>query len=73
MAGHAMTKPTWIQFSIDKNGRFTFADDLTKCTIRWKSHSTSPGLLPDLPFHSEDCAITYRKFMSVFKDLRSKI
>ncbi|HJR84658.1 MAG TPA: ATPase domain-containing protein [Nitrososphaeraceae archaeon] len=72
MAGHAMTKPTWIQFSIDKNGRFTFADDLLKCTLDGRVIQHVPVYYLDLPFHSEDCAITYRKFMSVFKDLDPK-
>jgi hypothetical protein len=72
MAGHAMTKPTWIQFSIDKNGRFTFADDLLKCTLDGRVIQHAPVYYLDLPFHSEDCAMTYRKFMSVFKDLDPK-
>ncbi len=72
IAGHAMTKPTWIQFSIDKNGRFTFADDLTKCTLDGRVIQHPPVYYLDLPFHSEGCAITYRKFMSVFKDLDPK-
>jgi len=72
MAGHAMTKPTWIQFSIDKNGRFTFADDLLKCTLDGRVIQHPPVYYLDLPFHSEGCAKTYRKFMSVFKDLDPK-
>jgi len=72
MAGHAMTKPTWIQFNIDKNGRFTFADDLLKCTLDGRVIQHPPVYYLDLPFHSEGCAITYRKFMSVFKDLDPK-
>ena len=72
MSGHAMTKPTWIQFSIDKNGRFTFADDLLKCTLDGRVIQHPPVYYLDLPFHSEGCAITYRKFMSVFKDLDPK-
>jgi archaellum biogenesis ATPase FlaH len=72
MAGHAMTKPTWIQFSIDKNGRFTFADDLLKCTLDGRVIQHPPVYYLDLPFHSEGCARTYRKFMSVFKDLDPK-
>jgi archaellum biogenesis ATPase FlaH len=72
MAGRAMTKPTWIQFSIDKNGRFTFADDLLKCTLDGRVIQHPPVYYLDLPFHSEGCAITYRKFMSVFKDLDPK-
>jgi len=72
MAGHAMAKPTWIQFSIDKNGRFTFADDLLKCTLDGRVIQHPPVYYLDLPFHSEGCAITYRKFMSVFKDLDPK-
>jgi archaellum biogenesis ATPase FlaH len=72
MAGHAMTKPTWIQFSIDKNGRFTFAGDLLKCTLDGRVIQHVPVYYLDLPFHSEACAITYRKFMSVFKDLDPK-
>jgi archaellum biogenesis ATPase FlaH len=72
MAGHAMTKPTWIQFNIDKTGRFTFADDLLKCTLDGRVIQHVPIYYLDLPFHSEDCAITYRKFMSVFKDLDPK-
>jgi hypothetical protein len=72
MAGHAMTKPMWIQFSIDKNGRFTFADDLLKCTLDGRVIQHPPVYYLDLPFHSEVCARTYRKFMSVFKDLDPK-
>jgi archaellum biogenesis ATPase FlaH len=72
MAGHAMTKPTWIQFSIDKNGRFTFAYDLLKCTLDGRVIQHPPVYFLDLPFHTEDCARTYRKFMSVFKDLDPK-
>jgi archaellum biogenesis ATPase FlaH len=72
MAGHAMTKPTWIQFSIDKNGRFTFANDLLKCTLDGRVIQHHPVYYLDLPFHSEGCARTYRKFMSVFKDLDPK-
>jgi archaellum biogenesis ATPase FlaH len=72
MAGHAITKPTWIQFSIDKNGRFTFADDLLKCTLDGRVIQHPPVYFLDLPFHTEDCARTYRKFMSVFKDLDPK-
>jgi archaellum biogenesis ATPase FlaH len=72
MAGHAMTKPTWIQFSIDKNARFTFAYDLLKCTLDGRVIQHSPIYYLDLPFHSEECARTYRKFMSVFKDLDPK-
>jgi archaellum biogenesis ATPase FlaH len=72
MAGHAMTKPTWLQFSIDKNGRFTFADDLVKCTLDGRVIQHPPLYYLDLPFHSEGCARTYRKFMSVFKDLDPK-
>ena len=72
MAGHAMTNPTWIQFRIDKNGRFTFADDLLKCTLDGRVIQHPPVYYLDLPFHSEGCAITYRKFMSVFKDLDPK-
>lgn len=72
MAGHAMTKPTWIQFSIDKNGRFTFADDLLKCTLDGRVIQHPPVYYLDLPFHKEGCARTYRKFMSVFKDFDPK-
>ena len=72
MAGHAMTKPTWIQFSIDKNGRFTFADDLLKCALDARVIQHHPVYYLDLPFHSEGCAKTYRKFMSVYKDLDPK-
>jgi len=72
MAGHAITKPTWIQFSIDKNGRFTFADDLLKCTLDGRVIQHPPVYYLDLPFHTEGCARTYRKFMSVFKDLDPK-
>jgi archaellum biogenesis ATPase FlaH len=72
MAGHAMAKPTWIQFSIDKNGRFTFADDLLKCTLDGRVIQHPPVYYLDLPFHSEGCAKTYRKFMSIFKDLDPK-
>jgi len=72
MAGHAMTKPTWIQFSIDKNARFAFAYDLLKCTLDGRVIQHSPIYYLDLPFHSEECARTYRKFMSVFKDLDPK-
>ena len=72
MAGHAMTKPTWIQFSIDKNGRFTFAYDLLKCTLDGRVIQHPPVYYLDLPFHTEGCARTYRKFMSVFKDLDPK-
>jgi archaellum biogenesis ATPase FlaH len=72
MAGHAMTKPTWIQFSIDKNGRFTFADDLLKCTLDGRVIQHPPVYYLDLPFHTEECARTYRKFMSVFKDFDPK-
>jgi archaellum biogenesis ATPase FlaH len=72
MAGHAMTKPTWIQFSIDKNGRFTFADDLLKCTLDGRVIQHLPVYYLDLPFHTEGCARTYRKFMSVFKDFDPK-
>ncbi|HEY9399010.1 MAG TPA: ATPase domain-containing protein [Nitrososphaeraceae archaeon] len=71
-AGHAMTKPTWIQFNIDKNGRFTFADDLLKCTLDGRVIQHLPVYYLDLPFHSEGCARTYRKFMTVFKDLDPK-
>ena len=72
MAGHAMTKPTWIQFNIDKNGRFTFAYDLLKCTLDGRVIQHPPVYYLDLPFHTEGCARTYRKFMSVFKDLDPK-
>jgi archaellum biogenesis ATPase FlaH len=72
MAGHAMTKPTWIQCSIDKNGRFTFADDLLKCTLDGRVIQHPPVYYLDLPFHTEGCARTYRKFMSVFKDFDPK-
>jgi hypothetical protein len=72
MAGHAFTKPTWIQFSIDKNGRFTFADNLLKCTLDGRVIQHPPVYYLDLPFHTEGCARTYRKFMSVFKDLDPK-
>ena len=72
MAGHAMAKPTWLQFSIDKNGRFTFADNLLKCTLDGRVIQHTPVYYLDLPFHSEGCARTYRKFMSVFKDLDPK-
>lgn len=72
MAGHAMAKPTWLQFSIDKNGRFTFADNLLKCTLDGRVIQHPPVYYLDLPFHSEGCARTYRKFMSVFKDLDPK-
>jgi archaellum biogenesis ATPase FlaH len=72
VAGHAMTKPTWIQFNIDKNGRFTFAGDLLKCTLDGRVIQHPPVYYLDLPFHSEGCARTYRKFMSVFKDLDPK-
>ena len=72
MGGRAMTKPTWLQFSIDKNGRFTFADDLVKCTLDGRVIQHAPVYYLDLPFHSEGCARTYRKFMSVFKDLDPK-
>jgi len=72
MAGHAMTKPTWIQFSIDKNGRFTFADDLLKCILDGRVIQHPPVYYLDLPFHTEGCARTYRKFMSVFKDFDPK-
>jgi len=71
-AGHAMTKPTWIQFRIDKNGRLTFADDLLKCTLDGRVIQHPPVYYLDLPFHSEGCTKTYRKFMSVFKDLDPK-
>lgn len=56
MGGHAMSKPTWLQFSIDKNGRFTFADDLVKCTLDGRVIQHSPVYYLDLPFHSEGCA-----------------
>ena len=56
MAGHAMTKPTWIQFSIDKNGRFTFAYDLLKCTLDGRVIQHPPVYYLDLPFHTEGCA-----------------
>jgi hypothetical protein len=72
VAGHAMTKPTWIQFRIDKNGRLTFADDLVKCTLDGRVIQHPPVYYLDLPFHSEGCTKTYRKFMSVFKDLDPK-
>ncbi len=72
IAGHAMTMPTWIQFRIDKNGRFTFADDLLKCTLDGRVIQHPPVYYLDLPFHSEECTKTYRKFMSVFKDLDPK-
>ena len=72
VAGHAMTKPTWIQFRIDKNGRLTFADDLLKCTLDGRVIQHPPVYYLDLPFHSEVCTKTYRKFMSVFKDLDPK-
>jgi archaellum biogenesis ATPase FlaH len=72
VAGHAMTKPTWIQFNIDKNGRFTFAGDLLKCTLDGRVIQHPPVYYLDLPFHSEGCARIYRKFMSVFKDLDPK-
>ena len=72
IAGHAMTKPTWIQFRIDKNGRLTFADDLLKCTLDGRVIQHPPVYYLDLPFHSEVCTKTYRKFMSVFKDLDPK-
>jgi KaiC/GvpD/RAD55 family RecA-like ATPase len=72
MGGHAMSKPTWLQFSIDKNGRFAFADDLVKCTLDGRVIQHAPVYYLDLPFHSEGCARTYRKFMSVFKDLDPK-
>ncbi|MDW0237483.1 MAG: ATPase domain-containing protein [Nitrososphaeraceae archaeon] len=72
MAGHAMSEPTWIQFNIDKNGRFTFADDLLKCTLDGRVIQHPPVYYLDLPFHAEGCARTYRKFMSVFKDLDPK-
>ena len=72
VAGHAMTKPTWIQFMIDKNGRFTFADDLLKCTLDGRVIQHPPVYYLDLPFHSEGCTKTYRKFMSVFKELDPK-
>lgn len=72
MAGHAMSEPTWIQFNIDKNGRFTFADDLLKCTLDGRVIQHPPIYYLDLPFHAEGCARTYRKFMSVFKDLDPK-
>ena len=72
VAGHAMTKPTWIQFRIDKNGRLTFADDLLKCTLDGRVIQHPPVYYLDLPFHSEGCTKTYRKFMSVFKDLDPK-
>ena len=72
VAGHAMTKPTWIQFRIDKNGRFTFADDLLKCTLDGRVIQHPPVYYLDLPFHSEGCTKTYRKFISVFKDLDPK-
>ena len=72
MAGRAITKPTWIQFSIDKNGRFTFADNLLKCTLDGRVIQHPPVYYLDLPFHTEGCARTYRKFMSVFKDLDPK-
>ncbi len=72
VADHAMTKPTWIQFRIDKNGRLTFADDLLKCTLDGRVIQHPPVYYLDLPFHSEECAKTYRKFMSVFRDLDPK-
>ncbi len=72
VAGHAMTMPTWIHFRIDKNGRFTFADDLLKCTLDGRVIQHPPVYYLDLPFHSEECTKTYRKFMSVFKDLDPK-
>lgn len=72
MSGHAMTNPSWIQFSIDKNGRFTFGGDLLKCTLDGKVIQHPPVYYLDLPFHSEGCAKTYRKLKSVFKNLDPK-
>ena len=72
LGGRALTKPTWVQFSINKNGRLTFADDLLKCTLEGRVIHHHPFYYLDLPFHSEVCASTYRKFMTVFKELDPK-